>query len=74
MEEKIYKLLVRAKENYIRYSMGRLGMCYFIDKAAKEVGLIERSITYIEVYNLIPEFNPTYLGGSDKEVYWWGCI
>lgn len=71
MEEKIYELLVRAKRYYINWDMSMFGMCFFIEKAAVEAGLIENSKNYEGVYNLIPEFNPTYLGGSNKVSYWW---
>lgn len=71
MEEKIYEILVKAKRYYINWSMSPLGMCYFINRVAREAGLIEKSGTYKEVHNLIPEFNPTYLEGSGRTSYWW---
>lgn len=71
MEEKIYGILVRAKRYYINWDMSGFGMCFFIERAATEAGLIENSKSYEGIYGLIPEFNPTYLGGSSKVSYWW---
>lgn len=71
MEKEIYELLVKAKEYYISRSFYRLGMCFFIREMAIREGLIEEFSNYTEVYDLIPEFNPAYLGGSDETDYWW---